>query len=893
MKELNSSQIRQMFLDFFASKGHEIVPSKNLIPQDDPTLLWINSGVATLKKYFDGSAVPENPRITNAQKAIRTNDIENVGKTARHHTLFEMMGNFSIGDYFKEEGIPWAWELLTSPKWYGLDKELLYVTVYPKDTEAKKIWQEKTDIPEGHIYEVEDNFWDIGEGPSGPDSEIFFDRGKDFQDLPDNDPEMYPGGENERYLEIWNIVFSQFNHLPGLTDNAQYPELPHKNIDTGMGLERVVSVFQKGRTNFDTDLFLPIIKATEALSDGFKYDSLVNSESNTSFKVIADHIRAVTFAIGDGALPSNEGRGYVIRRLLRRAVLHGQKLGITGEFLTQLVPVVGDIMQSYYPEILENTPKIQKIIAAEEKRFNATLTGGLALLNQVINQAKAEGKTQLSGIDAFKLSDTYGFPLELTQEQAAEADLTVDIQGFNDALQAQRTRARAARANDKSMGIQNAVLTDLKVDSQYVGWSVTAVDNAKIMAIIGQDDQGVDALLSSAVKGQKLQLVFDKTPFYAEMGGQVADYGEVLTATGKVIARVIDVQNAPNGQHIHTVDVLCDFKLTDTVNLQVDMARHIAVSKNHTATHMLDQSLRNIIGGDIHQAGSLVEPEYLRFDFTNEGPVSEENIEKIETLMNHEIANNLPVSWLETDIESAKKMGAVAVFGEKYGALVRVVSIGDFNKEFDGGTHVKSTAELGLFKIVSESGIGAGVRRIEAVTGLQAIALYQAEENALKAIATTVKAQRLTDVPSKVADMQLELKATQRKLESLESQLANAAATEVFSDVKTSHGHSYITAQLQVSGMDGLRQVADNWKMSYPSDVLVLAATVDGRVNLIVTASPSANAAGIKAGELIKAIAPRVGGGGGGRPDMAQAGGKNPAGIAEAFAEVANFLAKV
>jgi len=893
MKELNSSQIRQMFLDFFASKGHEIVPSKNLIPQDDPTLLWINSGVATLKKYFDGSAVPENPRITNAQKAIRTNDIENVGKTARHHTLFEMMGNFSIGDYFKEEGIPWAWELLTSPKWYGLDKDLLYVTVYPKDTEAKKIWQEKTDIPEGHIYEVEDNFWDIGEGPSGPDSEIFFDRGKDFQDLPDNDPEMYPGGENERYLEIWNIVFSQFNHLPGLTDNAQYPELPHKNIDTGMGLERVVSVFQKGRTNFDTDLFLPIIKATESMSDGFKYDSLINSESNTSFKVIADHIRAVTFAIGDGALPSNEGRGYVIRRLLRRAVLHGQKLGISGEFLTQLVPVVGNIMQSYYPEILENTTKIQKTIAAEEKRFNATLTGGLALLNQVINQAKAEGKTQLSGGDAFKLSDTYGFPLELTQEQAAESDLTVDIKGFNDALQAQRTRARAARTTDKSMGIQNAVLTDLKVDSQYVGWSVTAVDDAKIMAIIGQDDQGVDALLSSAVTGQKLQLVFDKTPFYAEMGGQVADYGEVLTTSGKVVARVIDVQNAPNGQHIHTVNVLCDFNLMDTVNLQVDISRHIAISKNHTATHMLDQSLRNIIGGDIHQAGSLVEPEYLRFDFTNEGPVSEENIEKIETLMNHEIANNLPVSWLETDIESAKKMGAVAVFGEKYGALVRVVSIGDFNKEFDGGTHVKSTSELGLFKIVSESGIGAGVRRIEAVTGLQAIALYKAEENALKAIATTVKAQRLTDVPSKVADIQAELKATQRTLESLESQLANAAAAEVFSDVKTSHGHSYITAQLQVSGMDGLRQVADNWKTNYPSDVLVLAATVDGRVNLIVTASPSANAAGIKAGDLIKTIAPRVGGGGGGRPDMAQAGGKNPAGISEAFAEVANYLAKV
>ena len=893
MKELRSSEIRQMFLDFFASKGHEIVPSKNLIPQDDPTLLWINSGVATLKKYFDGSAIPANPRITNAQKAIRTNDIENVGKTARHHTLFEMMGNFSIGDYFKAEGIPWAWELLTSPEWYGLDKELLYVTVYPKDTEAKKIWQEKTDIPDDHIYEVEDNFWDIGEGPSGPDSEIFFDRGKDFQNLPDNDPEMYPGGENERYLEIWNIVFSQFNHLPGLTDNATYPELPHKNIDTGMGLERVVSVFQQGRTNFDTDLFLPIIRATESMSNGFKYDSAIDSETNTSFKVIADHIRAVTFAIGDGALPTNEGRGYVIRRLLRRAVLHGQKLGIKGEFLTHLVPIVGDIMQSYYPEVLENTVKIQKTVAAEEKRFNATLTGGLTLLNEVISQAKAEGQTQLSGADAFKLSDTYGFPLELTQEQAADADLTVDIVGYNEALQAQRTRARSARANDKSMGVQNAVLTDLKIDSKYVGWSVTEVDEAEIVAIIGQDDQGIDALLQSAVTGDKRQLVFDKTPFYAEMGGQVADYGDVLNAAGNVIARVIDVQNAPNGQHIHTVNVLSDFKLHDQVSLRVNLARHVAVSKNHTATHMLDQALRNVIGGDVHQAGSLVEPEYLRFDFTNEGPVSTVDLEKIETLMNREIANNLPVSWLETDIESAKKMGAVAVFGEKYGALVRVVSIGDFNKEFDGGTHVNATSELGLFKIVSESGIGAGVRRIEAVTGLEALALYKNEENALKKIATTVKAQKLTDVPEKVADIQAELKATQRMLESLESQLANAAADKVFTDVKTSNGHSYITAQLQVSGMDGLRQVADNWQVNYPSDVLVLAATAAGKVNLIVTASPTANAAGIKAGDLIKAIAPKVGGGGGGRPDMAQAGGKNPAGIKEAFAEVGTYLAKM
>ena len=893
MKELSSAQVRQMFLDFFASKGHEIVPSKNLIPQDDPTLLWINSGVATLKNYFDGTVVPDNPRITNAQKAIRTNDIENVGKTARHHTLFEMMGNFSIGDYFKEEIIPWAWELLTSPQWYGLDKELLYVTVYPKDQEAKKIWQEKTDIADDHIYEVEDNFWDIGEGPSGPDSEIFFDRGKDFQNLPDSDPEMYPGGENERYLEIWNIVFSQFNHLPGLTDNSQYPELPHKNIDTGMGLERVVSVFQNGRTNFDTDLFLPIIHATEALTDGVTYDSAIDSDNNTSFKVIADHIRAITFAIGDGALPSNEGRGYVIRRLLRRAVLHGQKLGIQGEFLTQLVPVVGEIMKSYYPEISENTVKIQKTVAAEEKRFNATLVGGLTLLNDVISQAKKAGKTQLSGDDAFKLSDTYGFPLELTQEQAADAGLSVDTKGFNEALQAQRTRARMARSNDKSMGVQNAVLTDLKLASKFVGWSETVVDNAKVIAIIGQDDQGVDALLKLATAGQQLQIVFDETPFYAEMGGQVADHGEIIDKNGDKVAQVIDVQRAPNGQHIHKVTIISDFKLDDHVTLQVDMVRHIAVSKNHTATHMLDQSLRNVIGDDVHQAGSLVEPEYLRFDFTHEGPVTTADLDKIEALVNDEIAKNSPVSWLETDIESAKKMGAVAVFGEKYGSLVRVVSIGNFNKEFDGGTHANTTAELGLFKIVSESGIGAGVRRIEAVTGLQALALYKEEENALKKIAADLKVQKLTETPAKVTDLQVALKNAQRAVESLESQLANAAADKVFDDVKKSNGHSYITAQLQVSGMDGLRQVADNWKVDYPSEVLVLASAVDNRVNLLVVASPSANAAGIKAGDLIKAIAPHIGGGGGGRPDMAQAGGKNSAGINDAFIAVDAFLSKI
>lgn len=890
MESRSSAEIRQMFLDFFASKGHLVVPSKSLVPEDDPTLLWINSGVATLKKYFDGSVVPPKNRITNAQKAIRTNDIENVGKTARHHTLFEMMGNFSIGDYFKAEVIPWAWELLTSPEWYGLDKSKLYVTVYPKDQETKQIWAEKTDLPDGHIYEVEDNFWDIGEGPSGPDSEIFYDRGEAFSDLPADDPEMYPGGENERYLEIWNIVFSQFNHLPGLTDNSQYPELPHKNIDTGMGLERLVSVFQNGRTNFDTDLFLPIIHATEKLADNRHYDQSQDTEDNISFKVIADHIRAVSFAISDGALPANEGRGYVIRRLLRRAVLHGQKLGIQENFLANLVPVVAEIMASYYPELSQNTAKIQKTIDNEETRFKRTLNAGLGMLAEVIAQAQTDHESQISGADAFKLSDTYGFPLELTQEQASEAGLTVDVAGYQVALEAQRNRARAARSDDKSMGIQNAVLTDLAVDSTYVGWQQTEVDGAQVVAIIGQDEAGVDSLQKLAEADTEVLVVFDRTPFYAEMGGQVPDHGQILNQAGQLLGKVVNVQKGPKGQYIHSVAVLADFALEDTVNLRVDLQRHLNVSRNHTATHMLDQALRNIIGGDIHQAGSLVEPDYLRFDFTHEGPVDPATLTKIQDLINQKIAENLPVTWLETDIESAKEMGAVAVFGEKYGQKVRVVSIGDFNRELDGGTHVQSTAELGLFKITSESGIGAGVRRIEALTSLPAIAAFQAQADALTAASKSLKVAQSLDLPSRVVELQNDLKAIQQLVESLQAQVANLSAGEIFNQVQTIGNFTTIMAQVKVANSGALRQMADTWKEKQPSDILILATTIDDKVNLLVAANQNANQAGLKAGDLIKTIAPLVGGGGGGRPDLAQAGGKNPAGISDAFSASETFI---
>lgn len=890
MKELSSAEIRQMFLDFFASKDHLVVPSKSLIPENDPSLLWINSGVATLKKYFDGSVVPPKPRLTNAQKAIRTNDIENVGKTARHHTLFEMMGNFSIGDYFKEEVIPWAWELLTSPEWYGLDKEKLYVTVYPKDQESKKIWEEKTDLPDGHIYEVEDNFWDIGEGPSGPDSEIFYDRGEAFADLPADDPEMYPGGENERYLEIWNIVFSQFNHLPGLTDNSTYPELPHKNIDTGMGLERLVSVFQNGRTNFDTDLFLPIIHAIEPLTDGKVYDETKDTEDNVSFKVIADHIRAVAFAISDGAKPSNEGRGYVIRRLLRRAVLHGQKLGIQGNFLAKIVPAMVGTLDSYYPELKEKEGLIESIMTAEEKRFNKTLKSGLTMFDQFVAEAKKAGKNEISGQDAFKLSDTYGFPVELTAEQASEVGMKVDMAGFEKALQEQKDRARAARGKEHAMGVQNAALTDLTVPSQYVGWSETAVDDAKVVAIIAHDASGVAVDTDSAKAGQTAWLVFDKTPFYAEMGGQVADFGTVKDENDDVVAEVRDVQAGPNGQNIHEVDLVDDVQVGQVVNLAVDMERHHAVSLNHTATHLLDQALRNVIGGDVHQAGSLVEPEYLRFDFNHEGPVDQATLNRIQDEVNLQIQKNLPITWKEMSIDEAKKLGAVAVFDDKYGDTVRIVSIGDYNQEFDGGTHAQSTAELNLFKISSESGVAAGIRRIEAKTSLPALTDYQAEEQTLQSIAKNLKVPSLLAVSNRVADLATELKETKNQMAALQGQLGAMQASELWQNPEDINGLSVVAAKVTVENAGGLRQMADAWRDKGASNVLILAAAIGEKVNLLVAADKDANAAGVKAGDIVKAIAPVVGGGGGGRPDLAQAGGKDQAQISAALQKAKDLL---
>ncbi|MCC4502736.1 alanine--tRNA ligase [Limosilactobacillus reuteri] len=881
LKKLNSAQVRRMYLKFFEEHGHQVMPSASLVPVNDPTLLWINSGVATMKKYFDGKVVPDNPRMTSSQKSIRTNDIENVGKTARHHTMFEMLGNFSVGDYFKNEVIPWAWELLTSDEWFGFDPERLYITYYPKDHDAYNRWRE-VGVAEDHLIADEDNFWDIGQGPSGPDTEIFYDRGQEFNNLADDDPENYPGGENERYLEIWNIVFSQFNHTPEDT----YEPLPHKNIDTGMGLERVVSIFENAPTNFETDLFMPLIKQAEEFSGTKKYGQ--NKEDDIQFKIIADHIRTITFAIGDGALPSNVGRGYVIRRLLRRAVVAGKKLGIDEPFLAKMVPTVGKIMEDYYPDVLKNADYIASVIESEEDRFSATLNGGLNLLNNVIAEAKENKTNEIDGRTAFKLYDTYGFPIELTKEYAEDEGLTVDEKGFQAAMTEQQNRARNARDMDNGMGVQTDLWTSFKEDSKYVGYTDLTVDNAKVIGL-AHDGQQAD----EAQPGDKnIELIFDVTPFYAEMGGQVADTGDIIDNYGKKVGRVVDVQHAPNQQNLHRVELTAPIKKGARYKLVVDRIRHLKIEKNHTATHLLDQALRNVLGGHTQQAGSLVEEHYLRFDFNHFGQVTAEDLKKVENMVNEQIWKEIPVKTVETDIDSAKEMGAIALFSDKYGDKVRVVKIGDFNTEFCGGDHVKNTNELGLFKIVSEGGVGAGVRRIEAVTSRDAFKFLQDRDDLLTKSAASLKVAQIKEVPHQVETLQNELKEAQKQNESLQAKIAAQQANNVFENVQATKNGSLIAAEVQVAGMGQLRQLADTWRSKALSDILVLATASNGKANLLVAVSDDKTKEGLKAGDLIKAIAPAINGGGGGRPNLAQAGGKNPAGIKEALSQAKDYLDK-
>ncbi|VTS99497.1 alanine--tRNA ligase [Streptococcus lutetiensis] len=872
MKQLTSAQVRQMWLDFWKSKGHSVEPSANLVPVNDPTLLWINSGVATLKKYFDGSVIPENPRITNAQKAIRTNDIENVGKTARHHTMFEMLGNFSVGDYFRDEAITWGFELLTSPEWFDFPKDKLYMTYYPDDKDTYNRWI-SLGVEPSHLIPIEDNFWEIGAGPSGPDTEIFFDRGEDF------DPDhvgiklLAEDIENDRYIEIWNIVLSQFNADPAVP-RSEYKELPHKNIDTGAGLERLVAVMQGAKTNFETDLFMPIIREIEKLS-GKTYDP---DGDNMSFKVIADHIRSLSFAIGDGALPGNEGRGYVLRRLLRRAVMHGRRLGINETFLYKLVPTVGKIMESYYPEVLEKREFIEKIVRREEETFARTIDAGSNMLDQLLANLKAAGKDTVEGKDIFKLYDTYGFPVELTEELAEDKGFKIDHAGFEAAMKEQQERARASVVKGGSMGMQSETLSSITEESVF-SYTEEVLDST--LSVIIADNERTEAVS----EGQVL-LVFAKTPFYAEMGGQVADHGVIKNDKGDIVARVTDVQKAPNGQALHTVDVLASLSVGTTYTLEIDSKRRHSVIKNHTATHLLHAALHHVIGEHATQAGSLNEEGFLRFDFTHFEAVTADELRQIEEEVNQQIWNAIPVKTVETDIDTAKSMGAMALFGEKYGKNVRVVTIGDYSIELCGGTHVSNTAEIGIFKIVKEEGIGSGTRRILAVTGKEAFEAYRQEEEDLKAIAETLKVPQLKEVTKKVVSLQEQLHKLQKENAELKEKAAAAQAGDVFKDVKEANGLRFVTSQVTVSDAGALRTFADNWKQKDYSDVLVLAAAIGEKVNVLV-ASKSKD---VHAGNLIKVLAPIVSGRGGGKPDMAMAGGSDAAKIADLFAAVAENL---
>ena len=872
MKQLTSAQVRQMWLDFWKSKGHSVEPSANLVPVNDPTLLWINSGVATLKKYFDGSVIPENPRITNAQKAIRTNDIENVGKTARHHTMFEMLGNFSVGDYFRDEAITWGFELLTSPEWFDFPKDKLYMTYYPDDKDTYNRWI-SLGVEPSHLIPIEDNFWEIGAGPSGPDTEIFFDRGEDF------DPDhvgiklLAEDIENDRYIEIWNIVLSQFNADPAVP-RSDYKELPHKNIDTGAGLERLVAVMQGAKTNFETDLFMPIIREIEKLS-GKTYDP---DGDNMSFKVIADHIRSLSFAIGDGALPGNEGRGYVLRRLLRRAVMHGRRLGINETFLYKLVPTVGKIMESYYPEVLEKREFIEKIVRREEETFARTIDAGSNMLDQLLADLKAAGKDTVEGKDIFKLYDTYGFPVELTEELAEDKGFKIDHAGFEAAMKEQQERARASVVKGGSMGMQSETLSSITEESVF-SYTEEVLDST--LSVIIADNERTEAVS----EGQVL-LVFAKTPFYAEIGGQVADHGVIKNDKGDIVARVTDVQKAPNGQALHTVDVLASLSVGTTYTLEIDSKRRHSVIKNHTATHLLHAALHHVIGEHATQAGSLNEEGFLRFDFTHFEAVTADELRQIEEEVNQQIWNAIPVKTVETDIDTAKSMGAMALFGEKYGKNVRVVTIGDYSIELCGGTHVSNTAEIGIFKIVKEEGIGSGTRRILAVTGKEAFEAYRQEEEDLKAIAETLKVPQLKEVTKKVVSLQEQLHKLQKENAELKEKAAAAQAGDVFKDVKEANGLRFITSQVTVSDAGALRTFADNWKQKDYSDVLVLAAAIGEKVNVLV-ASKSKD---VHAGNLIKVLAPIVSGRGGGKPDMAMAGGSDAAKIADLFAAVAENL---
>ena len=845
MKYMTSQQVRETWLNFFKERGHMIEPGASLVPNNDPSLLWINAGVAALKKYFDGSEVPDCKRITNVQKCIRTNDIDNVGKTARHHTFFEMLGNFSIGDYFRKEIVEWAFDILTNEKYFGLEKEKLYVTYHPTDLETRELWIKQGMDPE-HLIPLEGNFWQIGEGPCGPNTEVFYDRGEKWDEKHLGVELLKQDLENDRYIEIWGIVFSQFNAVNGVK-REDYKELPHKNIDTGAGLERICCVLQNTETNFETDLFMPIIKATEKLA------SKPYGEGNLMpYRVIADHIRACTFALADGANFSNEGRGYVLRRILRRAMRYAQKIGLYEPFLYKLVDSVVEVMRDFYPYLEEKKEFIKKVIKNEEERFIKTLISGENILNSYIKD-----KNELSGEEAFKLYDTYGFPIELTKEICEDNGTKVDLEGFKVCLEKQKELARNSRKNIESFNKQSKDLMEFNDNSEYTYNDLEI--NAKVIGLF-KDGVKVDAIDDEG------EVIFDKTNFYAEMGGQVADTGSVEGKDAQ--AEVLNVTKAPNKQHLHHIKMLFGaLKIGDELTLKVDHKKHFAIEKNHSATHLLQSALIKVLGDECHQKGSFVNEEYLRFDFSFLRKVDEIELKKVEHLVNEFIAKGIEEKTLVLPIEEAKKVGAISLFDEKYGDEVRVVTFGDVSKEFCGGTHVKNSSDIGLFKIVSEGSISSGVRRIEARTGLLAYEEFKNKEDRLVETKHLLDAKADIDISQKITNFKENLANLNLKLEKMISEFASLKSEGILKDINE---HGFAIAYSPDFNKAGLLSLLDTIKARTNSYIVVLIGKENEKYPLIVGVSKDYVDQGILAGNLVKKITSILGGNGGGRKDMAQ-----------------------
>lgn len=856
MKYMTGNEIRKAYLDFFESKKHLKLHSFSLVPENDPSLLLIGAGMAPLKPYFTGKLVPPSYRVTTSQKCIRTGDIDNVGRTARHHTFFEMLGNFSFGDYFKKEAITWAWEFLTEV--LELDTNKLYVTVYPEDEEAYDIWHNIVGLADERIFKLEDNFWEIGEGPCGPDSEIFYDLGPERGC---GKPTCNVGCDCDRYLEIWNLVFTQFNK----TKDGSYEPLEKKNIDTGAGLERLASVIQQKESNFETDLLFPIMQRVIDVCRG-DYN---NKEQKIAVKVIGDHIRAVTMMIGDGILPSNEGRGYVLRRILRRAVRFGRVLGIEEAFLADLVDIVIDMYKEAYPELAERKELIKTVIATEEAQFSATLAQGLELLNAMIEDV--DGTGVLAGEKVFKLYDTFGFPVELTEEIVQEHGMTIDHDGFDKAMKAQQERARAARAK---VSAKVATPDTTGLDQSALVKDENAV-NARVVLI------GIDgAAVERAEKDTAITIILDKTPFHAEGGGQIGDTGYITGPSGK--AEVTDTKSLANGL-TYMIAIVTEGSLSkgDEVDITVDKVRNLDIARNHTATHLLQAALRKVLGTHVNQAGSLVTPERLRFDFTHFSPMTNEELAEVEKEVNRQIMKNVDLEIEEMPVDDAIKKGAMALFGEKYGDIVRVVNVPGFSCELCGGSHVPNTSVIGSFRIVGESGTGTGIRRIEAVTGKAAHERAVADAVLLQEAATLLKSKE-ADIPAKIEQLLTALKEAEREVAQLSHKLATSSLDNILAAKEEIHGVSVTAASVTVDSAEGLRDMAD-MVLDKVGGIVLLGAVQGDKVSFVCKVDKELTKQGYHAGKIVKAAAVAAGGGGGGRPDMAQAGGKDPQKLEEAL----------